>query len=343
MGSEFPPLKGVRSRPYNASFMRLAHWKHWGWPFLLALSFYIVLILGSTVQGSPRYVSRIPPLAPPFTFVLYGDTREGQEPWRIYDRDNRRRVIERILELEPAFIVNSGDLVGSGGERVSWSRFDAIYRPVREKGVPYFPALGNHEYHDFSGRALDFYFSRFPDLQRRKWYAFRAGPVQLVVLDSNHKDLADAERSEQAAFFKATLDAAEADPDVKAVILLYHAPAFTNSTVHGPSHWTRVNFVDAAESAKKPQVHVVGHVHSYERFLISGGRQYIVSGGGGAPLMSVETDPARVRIPPAFDGPARRWHNFVEVQTHPSLLEFRVHALLDGGWGVVDRFDIPLK
>jgi hypothetical protein len=308
----------------------------------LALSFYIVLLLGSTVQGPPTYVSRIPDLSPPFSFVLYGDTREGQEPWREYDGDNRRRVIDRILELEPAYIVNSGDLVGSGGERVSWARFDATYAAVREKGVPYFPALGNHEYHDFGTRALDYYFTRFPDLKGRKWYAFRAGYVQQIILDSNYRHLTDGEKAEQSAFLTKTLEAAEADASVKVVILLYHAPAYTNSLVHGPSYWSQQNFVDPAASSKKPQMHVVGHVHSYERFTIGGGRHYIVSGGGGAPLMDVETDPKLVRVKPAFEGPKRRWHNFVHLEALPNVLRIKVHALVDGVWQVVDQFEVAV-
>lgn len=312
----------------------------WGPPLLVALSFYILLAIGSTLEEPPHFVSRLSELRPPFTFVLYGDTREGQEPWRPYDSNDRRRIVDRILEGSPRFIVNSGDLIGSGGERASWARFDGLMSQVRARGIPYFPALGNHEYHDFGNSALRNYFDRFPDLGGRKWYEFRAGPLRFIVLDANNAELAPAEIAAQADFLRNTLASAESDPATKLVIFVYHYPAFTNCRVHGPSHWSRVNIVDVAAGLKKRQLHLTGHVHSYERFELDGGRIYVVSGGGGAPLMAVDDDPQEIRTRPAFEGPAERWHHFLKVDALDDSARFEVVALKPEGWAIIDRFEI---
>ncbi len=272
-------------------------------------------------------------------FVVFGDSRRtlGLEFWRRDYPRERLLVIEALAAEDPAFIVNTGDLVSVGSDAAEWRAFHADNRPIFAKGIPYYPGLGNHEYASDPAQGLANYFAFFPHLKGRKWYEVRFPPVLVAVLDSNFGRLGEEEAREQDRWLAGLLAAAEGDAAIRHVILCCHHAPYTNSDVHPDSKQVQARF--AARRTPKVKALVSGHVHSYERFLKEG-VQYVVSGGGGAPLTSVDTDRPKHRD--EFRGGAYRGFHYLRFTLEGGRLRCDVVMLQDGGtWKRVDGFECP--
>jgi 3',5'-cyclic AMP phosphodiesterase CpdA len=272
-------------------------------------------------------------------FVIFGDSRKtlAAEFWRKrYDRE-RLLVIEAIAAENPAFVLNSGDLVAYGSDPEDWRSFYEENRPIFSRRIPYYAGLGNHEYYGDNERALANYFSFFPHLAGRKWYEIRFPPVLVVVLDSNFGDLPRGEASVQDEWLSRTLAAAEADPSIRHVLVTCHHPPYTNSVVHSDSRDVQERFV--RRLTPKVKAFISGHVHSYERF-VRDGVQFIVSGGGGAPLTPVNVETPGYRD--EFRGPAYRGFHYLRFRAEGGTLRCDVVMLQsDGSWKRVDGFECP--
>lgn len=290
----------------------------------------------STETGPvPAYEAAIAPGAPG-RFILFGDSRKtlSQEFWRPRYDDERLLVIRALADEAPAFIVNTGDLVSAGSDPAQWRDFHDENRPIFSKKIPYFPGLGNHEYMWNREEGLARTFASFPQLKGRKWYEIRFPPALVLVLDSNFGELDDDEAAAQERWLEETLGAAERDPAVRHVILCCHHSPYTNAVAHGDSRAVQRRFL----SRKTPKVHVVvtGHVHAYERFLVDG-VQCVVSGGGGAPLMQLDT--AKPRHPDLFRGPAYRPFHYCRFTIDGPRLLCDVIMLQERAWKRVDGFE----
>jgi hypothetical protein len=308
----------------------------WGLPNLWVLLFYTVLHVTSTDAG-PRYETRVEPPRTPFKFALVGDTRPSIEILGASSGEERRAVAAEIARRRPAFVINSGDLVFDGGSPRAWAVFDSDQEPIRAARIPYRPVWGNHEYFSSLPRARRYFADRFGELPL--WHAFDAGPLRLVGLDSNESQLTPSQRREQETWLRRTLEDAEADPSIRWVGLYFHHPPFTNCTHHAPSAHARAAFFEGTARFRKARLFMVGHVHSYERFLLDG-RTLIVSGGGGAPLFGVETDPAKWLTRPEYRGPRIRPYHFVEIEVRDDRLRGEMWEMADGGWALRDTWEI---
>ena len=58
----------------------------------------------------------------------------------------------------------------------------------RDKKIPVYPALGNHDLHGDEKIALGNYFQRFPDLKNSRYYSVRAANTLTLVLDSSQDE-----------------------------------------------------------------------------------------------------------------------------------------------------------
>ena len=206
----------------------------------------------------------------PFTFIVFGDTRNGF--------DAHRRVIERIAQEVPDFVLGTGDMVDDGYRQDQCQQFFDVASPVLRDNV-YFPAVGNHD-RQGRGRTADSYRAYFsvPDNGDARFYGFSYAAARFLVLDSNEYSFA---LSDQTAWLERELIAARQDPAVHHVFVVMHHPPFSIS-LHGGSRDLRERWTPLFE---KYQVTAVfsGHDHVYERAEHNGIR-YFVSGGGGAPL-----------------------------------------------------------
>jgi 3',5'-cyclic AMP phosphodiesterase CpdA len=276
--------------------------------------------------------------------VVYGDSRPAVtgESFFLGRRDpvkERALIIEQIAREKPDLIIHSGDLVARGSSEGQWKQWDEAHRAILAQKIPFYPALGNHEYTGDNEEALGYICARFPFLHpKRSWYSIKSGPLLFLILDTNFSDLADDLIESQQAFFVKALRDADQDPEVRALIIVAHHPPYTNSTVHGPSEETRRRFADPAAKCAKFRLFVAGHVHNYERFLI-GGVPFVVSGGGGAPQTAVRT--SNYRTDPVYRGPEERPFHYLLLAVGEKKATVDVMMLQpDETWKSGDRFDL---
>ncbi|MEO8549832.1 MAG: metallophosphoesterase [Kofleriaceae bacterium] len=208
----------------------------------------------------------------PFTFVVYGDSRNGVE--------QHRRVIDRVAQEVPDFVLGTGDMVDEGFRQDQWQQFFDVENRLLRDNV-YFPSLGNHD-RQGRGRTADTYRAYFSVPENggdtERYYAFTYASARILVLDSNAYSFA---LTDQTAWLERELIASRQDPGIRHIFVVMHHPPFSIS-LHGGNIDLRERWTPLFE---KYQVSAVfsGHDHVYSR-AEHNGLHYFVSGGGGAPL-----------------------------------------------------------
>lgn len=228
----------------------------------------------------------------PFHFVAYGDTR-FHDP-KDTDAANpavRVALVQAIADANPAFVCFTGDIVYNGYDTNDWKVWDSETSAWRDKKIPVYPSLGNHDLHGDPKVALGNYFQRFPELRGSRYYSVRAANSLILVLDSSQAEA----RGPQSEWLTEKLDRVPADVDF--VFLMFHHPPYTSSSdakMLGGGHSARSSEQALAkvleERQAKAHYRIVvfsGHVHNYERHE-HGGVTYFVSGGGGAHAYPIE-------------------------------------------------------
>ena len=231
----------------------------------------------------------------PFRFVAYGDTRfHDPKDFEAANPPVRMALVQAIADANPAFICFSGDIVYNGYDADDWKVWDSETAIWREKKIPIYPALGNHDLHGDPNVALGNYFQRFPDLQKSRYYSVRAANSLLLVLDSSM----DEAGGPQEHWLTDKLD--HVPPEVDFVFLMFHHPPYSSSSDEkalGGGHSARSTEQALAKMLEQRQTHahyrivvISGHVHNYERHE-HGGVTYFVSGGGAAHAYPIERAP----------------------------------------------------
>ncbi|HEY8073186.1 MAG TPA: metallophosphoesterase [Labilithrix sp.] len=275
--------------------------------------------------------------------AVVGDVqRTGSvEVWRESNDPERLVVRDGIAAAAPDLLAFTGDLVFDGGSDDEWAKLDALLDPIRARGIPAITAFGNHEYWRGRETAEANVFARFPIVAKRHWYTVAFGPLRLVVVDSNEKELR-TEWDAQRAWYESTLEAADADASTRGVFVLMHHPPWTNSTVTGDEPIVQKTFVPAFMRAKKTLAMLCGHVHSYERY-VKDGKVFVVSGGGGGPRAALLASDARRHPDDRFAGPALREFHFTLYTPTADGVDAEVRSVAKGGTSlhVMDRFTMP--
>jgi acid phosphatase type 7 len=208
----------------------------------------------------------------PFSFIVVGDSRNGVE--------QHRRVVERMAQEVPDFVLGTGDMVDEGYRLDQWQQFFDIQGPLLRDNA-FFPALGNHD-RQGRGRTADTYRAFFSVPENggdsERYYAFTYGATRVLVLDSNAYSFA---LTDQTAWLERELIAVRQDPGMRHIFVVMHHPPFSIS-LHGGATDLRERWTPLFE---KYQVTAVfsGHDHVYSRAEHNGIR-YFVTGGAGAPL-----------------------------------------------------------
>lgn len=236
-------------------------------------------------------------LSTPFRFVAYGDSRfHDPRDTEAANPAVRQALVQAIAEIKPAFISFSGDIVYNGYDANDWKVWDSETSVWREKQIPVYPALGNHDLHGNENVALANYFQRFPDLKNSRYYSVRAANTLTLVLDSSLDEVAGP----QGKWLMQALDTLPADVDF--VFIVLHHPPYTSSSekMFGGGHSSRsteqvlAKGLEARQKNLRARIVVFsGHVHNYERHE-HGGVTYFVLGGAGAhayPIERAATDP----------------------------------------------------
>jgi hypothetical protein len=226
-------------------------------------------VAGQRVTGD---FATAPPAGAPFSFIVFGDSRDSS--------GGHQRVVDRIRDEVPDFLLGTGDMVNEGEKDQDWQTFFDIERELLRENVLY-PSLGNHDRQGRGRTADNFrkYFSlpeNSPDPER--YYAFTYASGRFLILDSNAHSFA---LTDQTEWIEQQLQAARLDPNIRHIFVSMHHPPYSVS-LHGGQEELREAWTPLFE---KYQVAAVfsGHDHVYSRAEASGVR-YFVSGGGGAPL-----------------------------------------------------------
>jgi len=216
-----------------------------------------------------------------------------------------------------------------------------MHKEFRKMEIPYFPIFGNHEFYGNDKQALHNYFERFPDLDKRRWYSFTWKNVGLILVDSNFSALTKEQIDEQSQWYLNKLEKFEKNAEIDFIIVCCHEPPFTNSRVVSPNEKVKVYFADPFVRFQKARLFFSGHSHSYERFQ-TGGKFFIVSGGGGGPRHKVSIDPGKQRYQDLFSAPELRFFHFCEIESPNDTLVFKVLRLeSDQTFEAVDLLTIP--
>jgi acid phosphatase type 7 len=275
-------------------------------------------------------------------FIAYGDIRFTDRA----DRHNtspraRQTLVDRIAKEKPELLVMTGDIVLTGDHPEDWKIYDQESKPLHDAGITIFPAIGNHDLRDTAAKALPYFFQHFPDLKERRWYSVDAGPVFIIILDSQSDE---SEQSEQGRWLLSQLEHIPSSADF--VMVAFHHPCYTKAVggVLGNGHPARPEEQHLAQVLEERAKHlsakmlvVNGHVHNYERYE-HGGVMYLVSGGGGAKPATVK------RSPDDFYKEAGPTYHYVKfhVANHQMHAEMGKYEDVNGGpvWKLKDSFDL---
>ncbi len=224
----------------------------------------------------PIHVFHVPPEAPePLRFAVYGDVRGGH---RVH-----ATIAASLLSEAIDFVIVTGDMVLRGSDEADWQRFFAVAGPLLAR-LPYYPVAGNHDTGSSGDerRRMSELFALWPAPSGRlatgAWHSFDVSGVHFVMLDSNHY------RDEgQLAWLRQDLETARA-AGVRAIFAAVHAGPYSRG-LHQGHRYAAEHYVPLL-SKYGVTLLFSGHDHLYQRGK-AGGLDYIVSGGGGAPLYSV--------------------------------------------------------
>jgi hypothetical protein len=266
------------------------------------------------------------------SFVVLGDSGVGGQA--------QYRLARRICDVDPDFVLHTGDVVYPGGEREGYpNRFFAPYRELLAKAC-FWPTLGNHDWEGTGGAA---YLEVFElpengpaELPPETNYWFDYGPVRVAVINSNLSEqvLAGAVAPWLRQVFAS-------GPASWRLVVLHHPPY--TAAKHRPSEQVQRALVAAFEEARVAVV-FSGHNHLYERTVpLRGGQAvaadegvvYVVSGAGGArlyPALPPEQRPSYIAA--QFD--AR--HSFTHVLASQQTLRLRqidIDGRLVDEWSLV--------
>lgn len=310
---------------------------------LLCLFALVLTICSPSLAQTPAAALRID-VHPPYKFVAYGDIRfTNPADKKTSDPVRRKLLVDQIASEKPAFLLISGDLVANGSDSRQWDIFDQETAPLRNAGVPIYPALGNHDLRGDLPVALKNYFQRFPYLQNSRYYSLRAGDLMILTLDSS----LDHPGGEEMQWFDHQIDTLP--DDIQFVVVQLHHPPLTRShdMSFGGGHSPRrteqemADFIESrAAQSKAKFVVVAGHVHNYERYERNG-VMYVVTGGGGATPYMIHREPNDFYKDP---GPSYHYCRF-EV-SHGKLAMHMIKLEWDGKkarWQERDSFEITAK
>jgi hypothetical protein len=201
-------------------------------------------------------------------FAVFGDNRT--------DGNTHRQLVESLIAEAPDFILNTGDMVGESTADEWQKFFDIEYQLLIQ--TPIYPALGNHE-HDYGTAALfAHYFPLDASGRHGSVYSSDFGDAHMAVIDTN------SDLDWQASWLDADLTAAEARGAQATFVIMHWGPwCGTDDIGHGSNDDVSESIVPVVRRHKVAAL-LSGHNHVYERGA-SRGLPYIVSGGGGAPLM----------------------------------------------------------
>lgn len=305
--------------------------------FLAVLTLLAVELLGCGAQSRTLQAAKIQPAAEAtprssessaalLRFVVYGDTRTNNAV--------HREIVDAVLDSNPDFILQTGDLVQFPGLRSQWQRFDEITKPIRDRHIPYYPSRGNH---DAAGGSH--YLSEVRDKfesGNKLYYRFDSENLRFIALDTESP--LSGTTSPQYVWLEQELKLAKKEN--KIAIPFFHEAIFSVGPHAGENRKLR-SVLHPLFKAYGVKIVFQGHDHLYYRTRRDN-ITYVVSGGGGAPLYPVNTDLLEK------GDVALMLHHFCLAEVFPDRIDVKVFARMteagstDMNMKQIDGFSIPL-
>ncbi|MBT3242444.1 MAG: metallophosphoesterase family protein [Bacteroidetes bacterium] len=223
-----------------------------------------------------------------FHFAVLGDTRTRHSV--------HQTIVNRIIEENPLFVINTGDLVSQGNNMNDWEHFFRINDSLI-RHVPYYTVLGNHE------QDSENYYDFFSLPGNESYYFFSVGDALFIILDMEGPDYETPEylqgESRNAFWTDISKKYFEEEKEWLENILNLNNDAGYIFVFFHPTYYSikKSRVADAelrrefwGDVFERHDVTAVlnGHDHYYHH-AENRGTHYIVTGGGGAPLYATDS------------------------------------------------------
>ncbi|MBZ5496085.1 MAG: metallophosphoesterase [Acidobacteriia bacterium] len=254
----------------------------------------------------------------PFDFVIFGDTRTGHEV--------HRKIVAKIIKDQPAFVVHTGDLVDNGNQAGLWDTFFEIEKDLL-RNIPFYPTPGNHE----QNTPVFFKYFAFSNDDGHH-YSFDWGGTHFAAIDSNEIGKNSQERT---AFRQEQLDWLQGDLARNSNPLVFvwlHHPVFSGVADRKAASARLAAVLEPVLLKGRAAAVFGGHDHNYQHH-VHAGIDYVVSGGGGAPLYNLSPTPETMVKGVVAD-------NYVRVHVKGTTAQFEA-VDLDGK--VLDSFEVKAR
>ncbi|MCK4564386.1 MAG: fibronectin type III domain-containing protein [Verrucomicrobia bacterium] len=216
-----------------------------------------------------------------FRIGILGDTRTGiNDHTRVIEamRETVQTLYGADVQNQLHLVLNVGDIVMNG----NWLKQYAsqYFEPIKSlsTNVSFMVSIGNHE-----AEAAHYYnymnYEDFGGPEGEKYYSFRAGPILLLVINSNKRN------QTQLDWIEVELVAAQADADIDWVVALFHHPGRSEVWPAGNTAWVNDQVIPLLANYDKVCGAYYGHSHDYEVGVHPDAPlRLVLSGGGGAAL-----------------------------------------------------------
>jgi predicted phosphodiesterase len=244
-------------------------------------------VIGDGSPDGKGSFTTFPDKITPFRFCVIGDTRSRA--------DVHQKIVNRIIDEKPMFVVNTGDLVSNGNVIQDWEVFFTINHQLM-RSTPYFSVLGNHE------KDSKHYYDFFDLPGNERYYTLSIGDALFIVLDGEGPEVSMPEyikrRNRDVFWAHHSLEYLKKQKEWLDNMLTLHRDAgFVFVFMHEPMYSIKKSRVEGTKLRRRfwgdiferhhVQVFLNGHDHHYHHAL-HGGTHYITTAGGGASLYDTD-------------------------------------------------------
>lgn len=276
-----------------------------------------------SVQQYVQLQDNIPTTTGARVFFI-GDTQRTSviEAWRERNHVASWKLIRQTVRKKPDALILLGDLVFWGSSEEEWLYLDTLLYPVRAKKIPVATVMGNHDYYGADAAALWEMERRFggtTDSAR----VLIIDSVAYVLLNTNREDISVKQMAEQRKWFVKTVQQADKNSAIVALVVCGHHPPFTNNVVVKDEKWMHKTFVPSYLTSKKGLLWLSGHAHGYEH-IVEQGKTFVVTAGGGGPRAGL-LPPDQSRHQDVSGLPLTRPIHAFEIQRIGKTLQCTMH------------------
>lgn len=249
-------------------------------------------------------------------------------------------IFNEIIERYPSKVIHLGDIVAFGYKDEDWRRIDKYLFKFLQKGIEFYPTLGNHELLIFSEAGENKFNSRFP-FYSKTGYSINNGSSEIILLNSNFSNMTNSEIAKQQEWYINKLIELEQDSSIEAVIVGCHHSPFTNSTIVDPNKKVEELFVPPFIESKKCKIFLSGHAHTFEHFKYNG-KDFLVIGGGGGLQQPLYTGSESKYHDLYSSKSSKRMFHFISYRLENDTMHFTV-KMLDGSFSKFnDEYEIKI-